>query len=75
MTVTDEMPLHTAGPAPGGFGVICRRMYCARIARVGGCQSFGNVEQDVANRGRMYYRKCSELAWIIEEVLLLLGHF
>ena len=35
--------------------VVCRRMYCARIARVGGCQSFGNDEQDasVANRGRM----------------------
>ena len=33
--------------------VICRRMYCAPIARVGGCQSFGNLEQDVANRGRM----------------------
>ena len=28
-----------------GFVVISRRMYCARIARVGGCQSFGNVEQ------------------------------
>ena len=40
----------------GGFGVICCRMYCARIARVGGP------------------RYGSELAWIVEEVLLL-GHF
>ena len=59
----------------GGFGVICRRMYCARISRVGGGVKVSEMSrmiwriEDVANlRGR-------DRSLVEPEEVLLLGHF
>ena len=54
---------------PGVFH-FCRQMYCIWMARAVGCWRFGNVEQDDADSVRANVDKCSELAWISEEVLL-----
>ena len=57
----------------GGFVVICHRMYCSRIASVGRMSKFRKCRAR-CGESRTNVEKCSELAWIVEEVSFL-GHF